>query len=98
MWRRQNILLELRKGLQDKVVAKLISKLIFKVVAKLVAKLVLKPIAKALFQVVLEVLPAKMISKGAPSFLLLGNHPPCGTIGSVTQKIHISGKHDSDVS
>ena len=89
MWRRQNILLKLMKGLQDKVVAKLIS--------KVVAKLVLKPIAKALFQVVLEVLPAKMISKGAPSFLLLGNHPPCGTIGSVTQKIHISGKHDSDV-
>ena len=93
MWRRQNVLLELMKGLQDKVVAKLISKLI----SKVVAKLVLKPIAKALFQVVLEVLPAKMISKGAPSFLLLGNHPPCGTIGSVTQKIHISGKHDSDV-
>ena len=93
MWRRQNILLELRKGLQDKVVAKLISKLISKVVAKLVFKVV----SKALFQVVLEVLPAKMISKGAPSFLLLGNHPPCGTIGSVRQKIHISGKHDSDV-
>ena len=93
MWRRQNVLLELMKGLQDKVVAKLISK----VVTEVVAKLVLKPIAKALFQVVLEVLPAKMISKGAPSFLLLGNHPPCGTIGSVTQKIHISGKHDSDV-
>ena len=97
MWRRQNILLELRKGLQDKVVAKLISKLISKVVAKVVAKLVFKVVSKALFQVVLEVLPAKMISKGAPSFLLLGNHPPCGTIGSVTQKIHISGKHDSDV-
>ena len=94
MWRRQNILLELMKGLQDKVVAKLISKLISKVVAKLVFKVV----SKALFQVVLEVLPAKMISKGAPSFLLLGNHPPCGTIGSVTQKIHIFGKHDSDVS
>ena len=94
MWRRQNILLELRKGLQDKVVAKLISKLISKVVAKLVFKVV----SKALFQVVLEVLPAKMISKGAPSFLLLGNHPPCGTIGSVTQKIHISGKHESDES
>ena len=93
MWRRQNILLELMKGLQDKVVAKLISKLISKVVAKLVFKVV----SNALFQVVLEVLPAKMISKGAPSFLLLGNHPPCGTIGSVTQKIHISGKHDSDV-
>ena len=98
MWRRQNILLELRKGLQDKVVAKLISKLISKVVAKVVAKLVFKVVSKALFQVVLEVLPAKMISKGAPSFLLLGNHPPCGTIGSVRQKIHISGKHDSDVS
>ena len=90
MWRRQNILLKLMKGLQDKVVAKLIS--------KVVAKLVLKVVSKALFQVVLEVLPAKMISKGAPSFLLLGNHPPCGTIGSVTQKIHISGKHESDES